>query len=95
MFKINTGGVPEYLLYIVPKKREHVSSYIARNKEDFIIPRCRLQLFSNSFIPDAVKQWNLLKVEVREAISINSFRENFETKVKSPPSLFFFWQAIY
>lgn len=60
------------------------------NKEDYIVPRCRLQLFRNSFIPDAVKQWNLLKEEVREAISINSFRKNLETKVKSPPSFFSF-----
>ena len=90
MFKIHTGGVPEYLLNIVPKKREHVSSYNTRNKEDYIIPRCRLQLFRNSFIPDAVKQWNLLKVEVREVISISSFRKNLETKVKSPPSFFSF-----
>ena len=56
MFKIHTGGVPEYLLNIVPKKREHVSSYNTRNKKDYIIPRCRLQLFRNSFIHDAVKQ---------------------------------------
>ena len=53
MFKIHTGGVPEYLLNI----REHVSSFNTRNKKDYIIiPRCRLQLFRNSFIHDAVKQ---------------------------------------
>ena len=84
----NPPGVPDYLLNIIPKKREHVSSYNTRNKEDYIIPRCRLQLFGNSFIPDAVKQWNLLKVEVREAISINSFRKNLELKVESSPSFF-------
>ena len=53
------------MLNIVPKKREHVSSYNTRNKEDYIFPRCRLQLFRTSFVPDAVKQWNLLKVEVQ------------------------------
>ena len=53
-----------------------------RNKEDYIIPRWRLQLFRNSFIPDAIKQWNLLKEEVREVISINSFRKNLQTKLK-------------
>ena len=56
MFKIHMGGVPEYLLDIVSKKREHVSSYNTRNKEGYIIASCRLQLFKNSFIPDAVKQ---------------------------------------
>ena len=50
------------------------------NKEDYIIPRCRLQLFRKAFIPDAVKQWNLLKEEVREAISINSFRKKLGNK---------------
>ena len=88
MFKIHTG-VPEYLLNIVPKKSEHVSSYNTRNKEDYIIPGCRLQLFRNSFILDAVKQWNLLQVEVREAISINPFRKNLEKKLKVHPHFFF------
>ena len=52
MFKTHTGGLPEYLLNIVPKKREHESSYNTRDKEDYITPRCRLQLFRNSFIPE-------------------------------------------
>ena len=71
-------------------KREHVSSYNTRNKEDYIIPRCRLQLFRNSFIPDALKQWNLLKVEVRDAISIHSLRKKWKSIF-----IFFFWQAKY
>ena len=65
--------------------------HTTHNKEDYNIPRCRLHLLRIVFIPDAVKQWSLLKVEVREAISINSFlKKNLETKVKSSPSFFSF-----
>ena len=53
-----------------------------RNKEDYISPRYRLESFRKSSIPYTVKQWNLVIEEVREAISINSFRINLETKVK-------------
>lgn len=70
MFKIHKGTVPEYLntCNIVPNKHENVSKYNTRNKEQFIIPRCRLELFKKSFVPDAVKQWNLLKLDTREAV---------------------------
>ena len=64
---------------ILSREHVHVPSYNTRNEEDDIIPWCRLELFRTSFIPDAVKQWKLLKVEKREAISINSFRKNLET----------------
>ena len=60
-FKIHTGRVPEYLLNIVPKKREHVSSYNTCYKEDYILPRCSLQLFKNSFTPDAEKTMEFIK----------------------------------
>ena len=50
----------------------------------------QITLFRHVFIPDAVEQWNLLKVEVRKAILINSFWKNLETNVKSLPSFFSF-----
>ena len=47
IFKIHSGGVPDYLRNIVLKKRELVPSYNTRNKEDYIIPRCRLKFHIN------------------------------------------------
>lgn len=75
LYKIHTGRAPEYLKDIVPNKREHVSTYNTRNKQDFIVPRCRLELFRNSFVPDATKQWNLLKTDTREAVSVKTLEK--------------------
>ena len=42
MFKIHNGGA-------IPDKHENVSSYNTRNKHNYFIPRCRLELFRNLF----------------------------------------------
>ena len=47
-----------------------------KNKHNYFIPRCRLELFKRSVVPDSIKLWNLLKAEARESISIISFRKN-------------------
>lgn len=73
---ISTGEVSEYLLDILPKKRKHVSPYSTCNKYNYILPRCRLEFYGISFIPDGVRQWNLMNAEVRE---------NLETKVTNTP----------
>ena len=90
MFKINTGNVPEYLCDIVPKKHENVSEYNTRNKDQFIFPRCNLELFKKSFVPDATKYWNSLSIEARASTSINTFRKYLTTDVSNPPPYFSF-----
>ncbi|XP_055995247.1 uncharacterized protein LOC125672352 isoform X1 [Ostrea edulis] len=90
MFKICYGSAPDYLNEIIPYKHENISLYNTRNNDKFYIPKCRLELFKKSFVPDSVKQWNLLNVETREAISINSFRKNIITDITIPPSYYSF-----
>ena len=46
MFKIHNGA-PSYLNDIIPDKHENISSYNTRNKHNYFIPRCRLELFKN------------------------------------------------
>ena len=90
MFKIHNGGAPSYLNNIIPDKHENISRYNTRNKHNYFIPRCRLELFKKSFVPDSIRLWNLLKAEAREAISINSFRKNISVEIENPLSYYAF-----
>jgi hypothetical protein len=58
MYKIHNDLVPAYLHDIVPGIRNTVSGYVTPNSSDYSLPKCRLQLFNKSFIPDTVKKWN-------------------------------------
>lgn len=54
MFKFNMGSLPDYLFDIIPNKRENISQYNTRNKDQFNVPKCRLDLLKKSFVPNAV-----------------------------------------
>jgi hypothetical protein len=54
------------------------------------IPRSRLALFEKSCVPDSIKLWNSLALDIREAISINAFRKNILLQITIPPSYFSF-----
>lgn len=56
MFKINMGFVSDYLFDIISSKRENISHCNTRNKDQFNVPKCRLDLFKKSFVPKAVNQ---------------------------------------
>ena len=72
------------------KKHENVSEYNTRNKDQFIFPRCNLELFKKSFVPDTTKYWNSLSIEARASTSINTFRKYLTTAVSNPPPYFSF-----
>ena len=46
-------------------------------------------------MPDAVKQWKILKVEVRKANRIESNHSGKTWKQSVSTIILFFWQAIY
>ena len=90
MFKICNGHAPDYLSKLFPQKHETRSQYNTRNKHQMYIPRSRLELFKKSFVPDSIKLWNSLALDIREAISINAFRKNILPQITTPPSYFSF-----
>lgn len=51
MFKFNMGTLPDYLFDIIPNKRENISRYNTRNKDQFNVPKCRLDLLKNHLYP--------------------------------------------
>ena len=94
MFKIHNNLVPQYLKEVCPDTRGNTSSYHTRNSNDYTLPRCRLEVFKKSFIPDTVKKWNGLSTEVRGQTSIEKFKKHIR-KIPSKPPLYYSYGHRY
>ena len=88
MYKIHNNLVPDYLKQIFPSTRGSLSRYNTRNTSDYSIPKCRLQVFKKSFVPDVINHWNLLQIEAREATSLTIFKKHINRNIPKPPNYF-------
>ncbi len=70
MYKMNNNISPAYLGELIPIHTEH--RYHLRNADDIPMIHCRTQLYSNSFMPSAIREWNNLSEHTRNAPSLSS-----------------------
>ena len=66
------GLTPQYLRDYVPNPRPHL--YGTNPTNDLYPIFCRNERFQNSFYPDAVKCWNNIGPELRDAPSLSIFK---------------------
>ena len=71
MYKIHNNLVPDYIKQIFPSTRGSLSRYNTRNRSDYSIPKCRLQV-----VPDVINPWNLLQID---ATSLNISKNILKT----------------
>ena len=71
-YKIMNGLTPQYLRDYVPNPRPHL--YGTNPTNDLYPIFCRNERFQNSFYPDAVKCWNNIGPELRDAPSLTNFK---------------------
>ena len=60
MFKIINGLSPNYLQQLLPQTRLDRNPYVVRGGNLFTNVLCRTETFRNSYLPSAVRDWNLL-----------------------------------
>ena len=68
-YKMQNGLAPLYLSSLLPSNVGDLSDY--NHSQDARYLHCRTQLFSNSFIPSAIKDWNDLSIEDRNIPTIS------------------------
>ena len=73
-YKIMNGFTPQYLVDFVPLPRPHL--YGTNLINDLYPIFCRNDRFQNSFFPDAVKCWNDIGPEMRDAKNISIFKSS-------------------
>ena len=88
-FKMVKGHAPSYLQFIVPPTVQQVSQRNLRNNQNLTVPRARTNLYNNSFIPLATREWNLLPLEVKNCNSLYSFKRFLNRNMKSIPKYYY------
>ena len=59
-----------------------------RNQTEFRNPFTRLQLFANSFFPSTIKSWNKLSPQLRNAPTLNRFKQANKNHTIKPPKFY-------
>ena len=72
-YKIVNNLTPNYLRNLLPVYNPRDTGYNLRNTDEFGRPKTRLDIRQRSFIPRAIRLWNRLPADCREAPTLLSF----------------------
>ena len=64
--------VPNYLCELPPKTER---SYNLRNSNDIPFVKFKHNFFKNSFLSSAIIEWNKLKIDIRNSVSLDVFKK--------------------
>jgi hypothetical protein len=84
MYKIDSGKAPTYLQDLLPSPIEARTRHNLRNRRDLQVPFARLETYSQSFFPAAVRSWNSIPNDIKEATSDNAFKARYLKKFPRP-----------
>ena len=88
-YKMSNNLTPSYLSSLVPALVNESSNYNLRNANDFRPLQTRTQLYSNSFLPSTIREWNNLSDTIRCSSSSFSFKANISTSNSKPPPYYY------
>ena len=78
-FKMVKGLTPNYISNYIPPLITDINPYHRRNILNRYLPKCRTELYKQSFFPSTSAAWNDLPDEAKQIISV----ENFKMYLKS------------
>ena len=73
-YKIVKNLAPHYLSELLPKLSSERTHYRLRSRENFTQFSCRTSRFQKSFFPSAITGWNSLDLDVRNSVSLPTFK---------------------
>ena len=73
LYKIINNLTPNYLRELLPMHNPRDAGYNLRNADEIGTPNTRLDIRQRSFIPRAIRLWNRLAAECREAQTLTLF----------------------
>ena len=84
-YKMQNDLSPDYLRSLVPATVGSTSSYPLRNASNLQSLHANSQLYYNSFLPSAVRDWNELPEQFRNSPSFSVFKKKINANVNTPP----------
>ena len=73
-YKIVKNLAPYYLSELLPKLSSERTHYRLRSRENFTQFSCKTSRFQKSFFPSAITGWNSLDLDVRNSVSLPTFK---------------------
>lgn len=87
-FKMVNVLTPEYLSSLVPPTVGSLTPYPLRNGTDIQTIASSSQLYYNSFLPTAIRDWNELPEEIRNSTTISTFKRKLNLNIEKPPKYY-------
>ena len=94
MYKIVNNKAPTYLIENIPQLIGDRTNYGLRNRSDLDPVSSRINLYTNSFIPKTVKDWNNLDRVSKASPSIEAFKANHRRKLDQKNPLYFYGGSL-
>ena len=88
-YKMQHNISPNYLSSLVPPSVGNTTNYQLRNSTDLLTVHTNSQLYYNSFLPSAVRDWNELPEHIRNLPSITTFKNELNSDIKKIPKFYF------
>ena len=84
-YKMINGLTPAYLAQLVPQSVSTHVHYNLRNIQNLNVPFCRTNIYYNSFLPTAIREWNELPHEIKNADTLDMFKNRLKTNQQLTP----------
>jgi hypothetical protein len=87
----------QYLKEKIPNKGNNISSYNLRNGDNYIISKCRLELYKKSFVPYSISKWNSLSIESWQATTVKQICKNVSSnkyQQSQPTHIYLLWLPL-
>ena len=88
-YKIINGYAPGYLNEYIPPLITEINPYHRRNLLDRYLPRCRTELYKQSFFPSVTAAWNAIPDEAKRLKSILQFKKYLSSNDQTVPLFFY------
>ena len=88
-YKMFNQRTPVYLSSLIPQQVNAISHHNLRSSNDIHTIRSNTSLYHNSFLPSTLRQWNSLPVEVRQLITLSSFKTFLKKDLQSVPTYYY------
>jgi hypothetical protein len=89
-YKMSNNLSPSFLTTLVPNHVGSTTAYNLRNADNLRNFQCNTRLFSSSFVPQTVTDWNLLSLEERNAPTLNNFKSKLHKDIRKVPVHFYY-----
>ena len=78
-----------YLSSLLTQQVKTVSRYNLRNSNDLQTIRINTTLYYNSLLPPTLGEWNILRTEVRQLPTLNSFKYHLSQGKRNVPKYYY------